>query len=441
VDRASAYYNSGNKNAVYFAESRALVHYLLTDPQGLGTKSLDRYIAQVESGADALQAARQVFGDLNQLQSRLESYVKQTANTPFEIMAAGGSEAASAVHALSPAETEARMGDFARIRGRREDARTKLEDSIKLDSSLAGAEESLGFLLLELEQLEEADKHFARAAELNPKNSLAYYGQGMIAMSRGGFVGVPVGAVAAFEKTVALNPDFAPAWFNLASIYALRQETLQKALTAAQRAASLVPGDAGYQYQVAVILQNLGRTEDSRKAAEQLRNSSSDPQMADKAGDLIARISQPRVSASATAASAPNPTASTDRTVRADRKTEPDDKPMEAASKRPREESVPPPVPAAPVEARVYSMVGTITDVSCVDAPQIQITLKAETIVMHLHAADVAQLAIKFSGVGSLAKNAVCSGLRGRSARVTYQLMPEKKWDGEIQTVELRDLP
>ena len=57
----------------------------------------------------------------------------------------------------------------------------------------------------------------------------------MVAMARGGFVGVPVGAVVAFEKTVALSPDFAPAWFNLASIYALRKETLQKALDAAQQ--------------------------------------------------------------------------------------------------------------------------------------------------------------------------------------------------------------
>jgi len=59
------------------------------------------------------------------------------------------------------------------------------------------------------------------------------------------------------KKTIALSPDFAPAWFNLASIYSLRKETLPKALDAAQHAASLVPGDAGYQYQVAVILQNL----------------------------------------------------------------------------------------------------------------------------------------------------------------------------------------
>ena len=82
-------------------------------------------------------------------------------------------------------------------------------------------------------------------------------------------------------------------------------------------------------------------------------------------------------------------------------------------------------------------MMGTITDVSCTDAPQVQITLKAQTLVMHLHAADAAHLAIK----PAPAKNAGCPGLRGRSARVTYQLVPEQKWDGEIQSVELRDLP
>jgi Flp pilus assembly protein TadD len=441
VDRESAYYSSGNKTSVYFAESRALVHYLLADSQGAGTKSLERYVTQVESGTDPLQTARQVFGDLSQLQGRLESYIKQTSTAPSDVMAAGGSEAASAAHTLSPAEMEARMGEFALVRGTRDDARTKLEDSIKLDPSLASAEETLGFLLLQLEQLEEAEKHFMRAAELDPKDSLAYYGQGMIAMSRGGFVGVPVGAVVAFEKTVALNPDFAPAWFNLASIYALRQDTLQKALTAAQRAASLVPGDSGYQYQVAVILQSLGRTADARKAAEQLRNSSSDPRMADKAGDLITRISQPRESAPATAASGAIPTASTERALHIDRKTEPEDKPVEAASNRTHEETIPPPSPTAPAEARVYSMVGTITDVSCVDAPQIQITVKAQTIVMHLHAADVAQLTIKPSGTSSLVKSAACTGLRGRSARVSYQLVLDKKWDGEIQTVELRSQP
>jgi hypothetical protein len=163
--------------------------------------------------------------------------------------------------------------------------------------------------------------------------------------------------------------------------------------------------------------------------------------MADKAGDLITRISQPRESAPATTASGPTPAASTERTLHIDRKTEPGDKPVEVASNGPREEAIPPPLPTAPAEARVYSMVGTITDVSCVDAPQIQITVKAQTIVMHLHAADVAQLTIKPSGTNSLTKSAACTGLRGRSARVSYQLVSDKKWDGEIQAVELRSQP
>jgi tetratricopeptide (TPR) repeat protein len=441
VDRASPYYNNAGKITVYSAESHALVHFLLTDVQGPGNKSLERYIAQVEGGADATQSFRQVFGDLNLMQSRLESYIKQTASAPTEILASGGSESVSAARTLTPAETEARIGEMDLGRGRREDAQTKLEHALMLDPSLADAEESLGFLLLQTERLEEAEKHFIRAAELDPKRPLAFYGQGMVAMSRGGSVGVPVGAVVAFEKTVALSPDFAPAWYNLSSIYALRKETLQKALDAAQHAASLVPGDSGYQYQVAVILENLGRLDDARKVAEHIRNSSSDLKEADKAGDLIAQMSQPRPaapSASPASSSATPPAASTNRPGPIDKKPDPDDGPSEAPPSRTRELPAPPP---APTEPRVYSMVGTITDVSCADAPQVQITLKAQTIVMHLHAADAAHLAIKSSGTGSPAKNAVCSGLRGRSARITYQLVSEKKWDAEIQTVELRDLP
>ena len=452
VDRASGYYNSGGKPTVYSAESDALVHYLLTDAQGPGIKSLERYIARVEAGTDALEAARQVFGDLNQLQNKLEAYIKQSASAPTEVLAGGGTESVSAAHTLTPAEMEARIGDLDLTRGRRDDARTKLEEALMLDPSIASAEESFGFLLLQMGQLEEAEKHFMHAAELDPKRPLAYYGQGMVAMSRGGFVGVPVGAVVAFEKTVALSPDFAPAWFNLASIYALRKETLQKALEAAQHAASLVPGDSGYQYQVAVILENLGRTQEARKVAEQIRNSSSDLKAADKAGDLIAQMSQPRASSSPTSASVTTPPpASAGPEVHLERKTEPEDRPAETASTRTREAAPPSPAPApapepgiapaTPVEARVYSMVGTITEVSCTDAPQIQITLKAQTIVMHLHAADAAQLTIKPPPTSSSTKNAVCPGLRGKSARVTYQLVSEKKWDGEIRTVEIRDLP
>ncbi len=57
------------------------------------------------------------------------------------------------------------------------------------------AEQSLGFLHLQMNELDDADQHFARAVQLAPNDSLSFYGQGMAAMTRGGFVGVPVVAV------------------------------------------------------------------------------------------------------------------------------------------------------------------------------------------------------------------------------------------------------
>ena len=79
-----------------------------------------------------------------------------------------------------------------------------------MDPSIAEAEQSLGFIGLQENHLDEADEHFTKALQLDPNNGLTYYGQGMVAMSRGGFVGVPVGAVAPLEKSVMLIPEFVP---------------------------------------------------------------------------------------------------------------------------------------------------------------------------------------------------------------------------------------
>lgn len=86
-------------------------------------------------------------------------------------------------------------------------------------------------------------------------------------------------------------------------------------------------------------------------------------------------------------------------------------------------------------------MVGTITDVKCTNAPQIQVTLKSQTIVMKLHADDFSQLSIKTSAEAAATKNANCSSLRGRSARISYLFVTGKPWDAEMQSVEFRNLP
>ena len=118
VDRSSGYYTPGNKESVYFAESRVLVHFLISDPQFAGTKSMERYVAAVQGGADSLQAARDAFGDLNQLQAKLDAFVKNVSGPPAEIATAGASDSGGSPRTLSAAEIEARTADFLALRGR-----------------------------------------------------------------------------------------------------------------------------------------------------------------------------------------------------------------------------------------------------------------------------------------------------------------------------------
>ncbi len=438
VDQDSPYYSPGDKSTMYSAESRALTYFLLTDPQIAGSKAMQQYVSQVEGGADSLAAARQAFGDLNQLQARFEAYIKATKMPPSLIASAGAGDSTGPAKTLSAAASEARMGNFEAARGRREDAEDKLEAALQQDSSIEEAEQGLGFLSLEEKELDEAEKHFTRASELDPNDALNYYGQGMIAMTRGGFVGVPVGAVVAFEKVITLNPNFAPAWFNLASIYALRPETMQKALEDARRAASLDPGDTSYQRQVTNISDDLSRNESARHIPAEAKSTSNDSKPAEKSGESLGQTTQRQSPAPgiSTNSAPPPPTPASPNVERKTASAEPKSVPAASASR-----SEPSPAPPPPLDfslARVYSMLGTITDVNCKEAPQIQLTLKSLTIVMKLHADDFGQVAVKSAGSGDPIKNTACASLRGRSAHISYTLVLNQDWDGEIKSIEFR---
>ena len=205
---------------------------------------------------------------------------------------------------------------------------------------------------------------------------------------------------------------------------------MQRALADAQRAATLAPGDRGYQMQVATTgsfgARRGGRQSNVRRAGFRERFERF------RKGRRARRAGVPPLP-SAPQESLGNASQSTsDSGLRIERKTEPDDKPSATTAS-----SAAPPAAAAPVPPlfsaapRVYSMVGTITDVICTSAPQIRITLKAQMLVMHLHADDLGKVSVKSAGSNTPVKNTSCSALRGRTARVSYLLASDKPWDGK----------
>src|ERR1700736_620702 len=134
VDHQSPFYNEANKTTIFYAESWALVHYLMLDPEKQKNRALSKYISFVESGADPVEAATQAFGDLGQLQKTLQSYINRTSYMEYSVALPAKADAKDySVRTISVAGAHARLGDFDLYRGQLDAAHKKLEEAIRLD--------------------------------------------------------------------------------------------------------------------------------------------------------------------------------------------------------------------------------------------------------------------------------------------------------------------
>jgi len=447
VDHQSPYYNEANKTTIFYAESWALVHYLMLDPERQKNQALSKYIALVESGADPVEAATRAFGDLAQLQKTLQSYTSRTSYMELNVAVPAKPETQDySVRTISAAEAQARLGDFDLHRGQREAAQKKLEEAIRLDPNLAAAQESMGLLLFRQNESYAAEKYFARAVELDSKSALAYFYHAMLLTSQAPDAEETAEARASLEKAVALNPGLGSAWSNLGLLYADAGE-FDKALSAAKRAVDSVPGEPHFQYNLAVVLARMERFDDARSIARKLQ-SSGDPVIVSIADKFLTQLDQAEQYAEFKKM---NESSFSGAVTMNDENRFAADSSAPVLKSRTPTDVTPSGIPAdaaassaaeTPAGApRAYSMVGTITEVNCGPAPQLRITLQARSIVMHLHSGDFSHVAIGSAGANAGGKAGGCAALRGRNARVSYQLVGEKDWDGEVVSIEFRDAP
>jgi Tfp pilus assembly protein PilF len=439
VDHQSPYYNEADKSGIFYAESWALVHYLMLDPEKQKQKLLSSYLRLVDSGTDPLEAARQAFGDLNQLEKELESYTRRSSYFEYVVSLAGGPDPVDyAARKVPPAEAEARLGDFDLHRGNLDAARARLEQAIRLDPNLAAPQENMGYLLYREDKQVEADKYFARAMQLDSRSARAYYFHAMLAMSRGTQPDSMAEAKAALEKAVSLDPGLAPAWSSLGLLYSQSPETADKALGAVRRATALMPGEPRFQYNLAVVLARARRFEEAQTIAQRLR-ASGDASISALAAQLLNQLALALPSASSAGGTEKRQPAGLVPASSTVQKAESGPGSLGTPSGHLESLSAAPASPAA--TSQTYSMMGTISAVRCSDPPQMLLTLTAGSLVMRLHASDLAQLIVKSAGSNAFEKDTPCERFGGQSARISYQLTPGQAWDGEIRLVEFRGEP
>jgi len=169
-------YLSRANQAMFYAESWALLHYLTRDLEH--AKKLDpatrTYLEQTGRGADVDTASRAAFGmSTDELDSALRDYLQdgQFQTFGFSAKRLAWSDATH-TRLLGPAEVAEQLGDLALAVERRATAEELFRAALAEEPDRPRAHAGLGRIFHSRKQWSAAESHLTRAVELDPEDPL-----------------------------------------------------------------------------------------------------------------------------------------------------------------------------------------------------------------------------------------------------------------------------
>src|SRR5436190_6485750 len=174
VDHGSPVYNEGNRRSVFYAESWALMHYLVLGNRAR-TPQLGPYLEKLRNGASPEQAFRDAFGDAAALERELNEYIRRYVFLASRFDFGEKVTGAKSEHSepIDDAEASAYLGDLLARSQRSGDARAHFRKLIESRPQSARAAYGLGRLELEAGHLDEALPLLERAVAIDG-NEAAY---------------------------------------------------------------------------------------------------------------------------------------------------------------------------------------------------------------------------------------------------------------------------
>jgi tetratricopeptide (TPR) repeat protein len=279
VDHSSPYYHEENKGSIFYAESWALTHYLEQKDFRDKTQRLTIYAQSLAQNVDGLTAATRAFGDLKQLQSALEGYVRQAS---FQYLRMAGStevdDSKFEPRGLTLFQADAVRADFLAYNDRAADARALLEHILQIDPNNVLAHETMGFLEFREQHIDAARNWYAQAVKLDSQSFLAHYYFAAISMNGVMNEAEQSQVENSLRASIKLNPTFAPGYDRLGAFLAMRRDHYDEARLMALSAVQLDPANLSYRMDTANILLQMGRGSDAVNVIRNAMHLASSPQ-------------------------------------------------------------------------------------------------------------------------------------------------------------------
>lgn len=404
IDRSSPYYNEDHKTSIFYAESWALIHYLMLGDRSVHRAALVAYLKALDQGKSQEEAGTEAFGDLKKLQANLGYYVHSNAfyymRMPF-VSKVGDSDLKA--QPISEAEAEAYEGGFEVIRQRPQDGKALLDEALAADPKLPQAYEYMAISDYIAGDHAGALTQVSKAVDLDPNDALTRFLRAQLVTMTDGFASAPDQVEDDARKSIALNPNFAPPYGLLAVYMASHDENLSEALSFAQKAISFEPASSNYQLALAQVLARMNKFDEAKMAALRAQAWAQHPQERDMAKAFLSYLQQASQYQGAVAATTAEET-------------------TDAAEE-------------AGVDASVVDTArGTVTADQCHGGLMIDLT--TDTGVLHLRGTPKNNFSIVIEGRAPVPFSP-CSSLRGMQASIQYSPDQGKSDSGVIRSLDV----
>jgi Flp pilus assembly protein TadD len=260
MGRSSRDYNEGDRRGVFYAESWALVHYLLTGSPERRQQAA-QYLRDLADGVRSAEAFQRAFGDLAILERDLRGYVRSGAFSYQRLLVTQEANISLSITPLSWPDTLYRLGDLLLHNGDETHAAAEEHFRAALEASPGHgpARAGLGRIAQDAGRLAEARAHYEQAAQAAPDDFFLQYLLGLSLLEPAPDPGALPRAEAALRQAVKLRPDFAEGWGRLAQAVSYENPLPADAVAIFETAWHLMPSRADFAFNLALIYAQTGQ--------------------------------------------------------------------------------------------------------------------------------------------------------------------------------------
>ena len=301
VDHNSPHYNERDKQSIFYAQSWALMHYLMLANNGERMTQLAKFVDLLATGVTTEKAFQQAFATtFESMEKELRAYIQRDRYPIFSgsFSSKVGYETEMQSAPITEAEAQAYLGDLLLHSNRRE-SEVYLQRALALNPDLAMAHASLGMLRVREGKSAEARKSLERAVTANSQNYLIHYYYAY-ALSREGnadlqtVMGYAPELAARMRSelrlAIKLRPDYPESYSLLAFVNLVTNTELDESLEMLKRAIAASPGRNDLVFMMAQLYMRKEDFKTARQLIEKLRENNNDAEMRQRAQSLLAQL-------------------------------------------------------------------------------------------------------------------------------------------------------